>query len=413
MPRLRSGTTTTTNNGNVTTNNSGCSSGTNVGTGTTGGCRSLGGNVGAGGRCNTTTPQVSASATGCNCPGVGTPGPEEQHNCNPCLLHCKLCPTNGVCPNCSINCGISGTTGQYAHKQGKNTSASGYASHAQGAGVCNIEEFLETLIEEPDISKRTGPVVNNAAGIASHVEGGGNTACGNYAHAEGAGTQATGVASHSEGINTKSSGKASHAGGIGTIASTEALRAIGTYNLAGSGPNTFTTVGPFSFVVGTGTGSENRDDSFWSDYNGNVFMRNLTFGSPQLIIFSGESTNGSTVLLENNGNSWGVPVVNDFLLTNIGVLILTTVNGAFSATYQLTLTTGNTLNDAPTIYTFTLDGTGPTEEVTCIEVSPPLYIPSCNILLMKISGTFTGALETKVNLKVRDTNLEIYNKYYS
>jgi hypothetical protein len=68
---------------------------------------------------------------------------------------------------------------------------------------------------------------NTANGIASHSEGLSNTSNGDVSHTEGYFTKADGYSSHAEGNNTISSGIASHAEGCYSIASGNASHAEG------------------------------------------------------------------------------------------------------------------------------------------------------------------------------------------
>ncbi len=70
-----------------------------------------------------------------------------------------------------------------------------------------------------------------ASGSYSHAEGGWSKASGYYSHAEGSNTKASGPYSHAEGRSTEASGDGSHAEGEGAIANTKFLHVSGRYNL--------------------------------------------------------------------------------------------------------------------------------------------------------------------------------------
>jgi hypothetical protein len=93
-------------------------------------------------------------------------------------------------------------TGQYAHAEGGNNTASGDFSHAEGQN--NTASGYYSHAEG---------VGNTASLPGSHAEGGYNIASGYYSHAEGLGTNASGYYSHAEGSNTRARGNSSHAAG--------------------------------------------------------------------------------------------------------------------------------------------------------------------------------------------------------
>ena len=122
-----------------------------------------------------------------------------------------------------------------AHAEGKDTRAAGYASHAEGGqtvaeGYCSHAEgnYSEASANyshaEGYKTKVSGNcahaegIETSASGQYSHVEGGQTTASGNYSHAEGKDTRASEHAAHAEGNNTQAIGYASHTEGNGTIA---------------------------------------------------------------------------------------------------------------------------------------------------------------------------------------------------
>lgn len=141
---------------------------------------------------------------------------------------------NCGCNLCASNRSTLGPTGEYAHVEGFLTIAKGFASHAQGAGVCNINATLTEAAGGPmkDISGRTGAVFNSACGSASHVQGCGTVATGDHSHAQGVGTQAVGSGSHAQGLNTKASGISAHSQGTQTLAQGDHSHAKGLRTFA-------------------------------------------------------------------------------------------------------------------------------------------------------------------------------------
>ena len=122
-------------------------------------------------------------------------------------------------------------TASYSHAEGNNTTASGTYSHAEGyntkaSGSYSHAEGYQTI----------------ASGYTSHAEGNNTTASGSYSHAEGYNTKASGYYSHAEGNYTTASGNTSHAEGYYTITTNQAEHAEGKYNVSNSG-NTIHSVG--------------------------------------------------------------------------------------------------------------------------------------------------------------------------
>ena len=94
------------------------------------------------------------------------------------------------------------TVGAYSTAEGRNTTASNWASHAEGDGTTASGEY----------SHSEGKLTT-ASGYYSHAEGRGTTASGNNSHAEGVSTIASNYTSHAEGNLTTASGSTSHAEG--------------------------------------------------------------------------------------------------------------------------------------------------------------------------------------------------------
>ncbi len=112
-------------------------------------------------------------------------------------------------------------SGQAAHAEGDSTTASGVASHAEGSTTA--------------ASNHTSHAEGNsttASGVASHAEGDSTLASGAQSHAEGDGTTASAAQSHAEGLDTMSSGVASHAEGFDTTANVDYAHAEGSVTTA-------------------------------------------------------------------------------------------------------------------------------------------------------------------------------------
>ncbi len=175
----------------------------------------------------------------CDSSGSDMDNFDEPTNCADLRRECECLGTepNCGCDNCGNNtsiskngvggaCSVLQQGGQFSSKEGYLTLAKGFASHAEGSGVCDIEEFLDNFDKE-DISGRTGAVFNIAHGVGAHAEGCGTVAFGDCSHSEGGATQAVGDGSHAEGIGNKASGIASHAEGDPTLAQGHASHAEG------------------------------------------------------------------------------------------------------------------------------------------------------------------------------------------
>ena len=143
----------------------------------------------------------------------------------------------------ALSCGIGDhitASGISSYAEGYRTIASGRDSHAEGAST-------------------------RASGDGSHAEGYQTTANGWYSHAEGYQTTANGWYSHAEGQYTVASKKYSHAEGLGTIALTQCQHVQGKYNIGD-------TDNQYAFIVGNGTSSDERSNSFTVDWNGGICL---------------------------------------------------------------------------------------------------------------------------------------------
>lgn len=182
--------------------------------------------------------------------------------------------------------GVVNQHGQYAHTEGQQSSACGDASHAEGcqtaaSGTYSHAEGFQTVANGGSshaegaytYTFNSGEV--NKYGQYAHTEGKDSSACGDASHAEGNTTKAIGFSSHAEGYQTIAFGTVSHASGIGTIASgsTAALSnasivqaATGRFNKR---DNTTSL-----FVIGNGTGDSNalRGDIFRAESTGELVL---------------------------------------------------------------------------------------------------------------------------------------------
>ena len=169
-----------------------------------------------------------------------------------------------------------------AHAEGNNTTASGGDSHAEGqyttasGGVSHAEGNNTTA--SGDMSHAEGSN-STASGYYSHAEGNNTTASGTNSHAEGVSTTASGDDSHAEGVSTTASGDDSHAQNIYTIAQGEGQTAIGKFNVAqgNSGSSASTD---YAFIIGNGTGVNNRSNALAIKWDGTFVFANGTEITP-------------------------------------------------------------------------------------------------------------------------------------
>lgn len=98
-----------------------------------------------------------------------------------------------------------------------------------------------------------------------------NIASGVYSHAEGGNTAATGKDSHAEGLSTIARGDYSHAEGESTETSSKHQHVQGKYNI-------YDSLGKYAFIIGNGTGRNNRSNAFAVDWNGLIYVNNSATG---------------------------------------------------------------------------------------------------------------------------------------
>lgn len=123
--------------------------------------------------------------------------------------------------------------------QGKETVASGQASHAEGYQT-------------------------TASGDNSHAEGNDTKASGFAAHAEGSNTVASNIYSHAEGIDTKATGPYSHAEGESTVASGTDQHVQGRRNIKDENDK-------YAHIVGNGN-SAKASNAYTLDWEGNAWF---------------------------------------------------------------------------------------------------------------------------------------------
>lgn len=143
--------------------------------------------------------------------------------------------------------------------EGRNTTASGGASHAEGLNTTASGQ-----------NSHAEGFITTASGNNSHAEGSMTTASNENSHAEGNSTTASNMGSHAEGNSTTASGMYSHAEGIATTASNVASHASGKFSVAMiDGGSTSNTTGT-AFVIGNGTSASTLSNAFSVQFDGTV-----------------------------------------------------------------------------------------------------------------------------------------------
>ena len=161
-------------------------------------------------------------------------------------------------------------------------SSSSYSFSGKEVTINNLTASSEKYIEiiynttDPAYYLTFGNRLPSAIiGEHSIAEGRNVTASGFASHAEGAATSAIGAYSHAEGHSSKAKGAYSHAEGYHTVADSSYMTAVGTYNTENSGK---------AFVVGVGD-FINRRDGFTVDWDGNVAVKgNLVVQGGNLVV---------------------------------------------------------------------------------------------------------------------------------
>ena len=154
--------------------------------------------------------------------------------------------------------------GDYSHAEGNDTTASKYASHAEGYGTK----------ANGDYSHAEGYGAE-ARGDYSHAEGNLSKAIGNCSHAEGHTSKAIGNYSHAEGYGTTADGDEAHAQNLGTIAAKLSQTSLGSFNVEDTSqttthPSGVTSYGQYAVIVGNGTDNNSRSNALTVDWSGNV-----------------------------------------------------------------------------------------------------------------------------------------------
>jgi hypothetical protein len=147
-----------------------------------------------------------------------------------------------------INGRYNSASGQFAHAEGRETTARASYSHTDGyrtiTGYYTPGGGLEGYYAHAEGYQTT------ADGIGSHAEGLNTvtfyTSNTYGAHAEGGYTTALGTGAHAEGNNTFASASYSHAGGYYTTTNANYQTTVGQYNSED-------TTNQSAFIVGTGT----------------------------------------------------------------------------------------------------------------------------------------------------------------
>lgn len=178
----------------------------------------------------------------------------------------------------------SGTTkGNYSIAEGYNTTASGYASHAEGSDT--YASYGSHA--EGDITRAEGP--------SSHSEGEGTVAGGSESHAEGLTTHAYGMASHAGGCSTEASGDYSFTNGYHTIAAQDYQTVIGEYNIEDTATSDNSKM---LFIIGNGT-IGNPSNALTVDRKGNAAINGkATLGAingDQLFAYSHVSMTSASI----------------------------------------------------------------------------------------------------------------------
>ena len=216
-------------------------------------------------------------------------------------------------------------SGSRAFAVGTDSQASGFGSTAMGRGTIasgNDSTALGANTEASGIGSTAMGVNTTASGPESTAMGWQTTASGGWSTAMGDITiasgenstamgynsTASGIGSTAVGISTTASGTASTAMGGYTTASDYASVVIGQFNSSGSSATSatsFSTSNP-AFVIGNGTGSENRSDALVVKFNGDATLAgNLNINSDARLK-SNIISLGSTLpkLLQIDGKSY-------------------------------------------------------------------------------------------------------------
>lgn len=157
----------------------------------------------------------------------------------------------------------------YAHAEGRTTSATGGSSHAEG---------FRTVASGGN-SHAEGYNTKATQGNA-HAEGNGSEALGTEAHAEGKSTHAEGVASHAEGFSGYARGNYSHSEGLQCVAQRRSQHVFGENNVLDTEGTGYDVRGQFVEIVGNGASASQRTNARTLDWSGNETLAGkLTIGT--------------------------------------------------------------------------------------------------------------------------------------
>lgn len=161
-------------------------------------------------------------------------------------------------------------TGNLSTCEGNRTIASGYCSHAEGEDSKTVGSYSHA---EGSITK--------AFGYASHAEGLGSLASGDESHAEGRDTEAIGAYSHAQNYHTK--------------AASYNQTAMGRYNVKDASDK-------YALIIGNGTADDARSNALAVDWNGNIFVNDVSI--TPIVLFDNDSNalNATVTLSESAAN---------------------------------------------------------------------------------------------------------------
>ena len=206
--------------------------------------------------------------------------------------------TTALIENAITGSNANQATVPYAHAEGVNTLASGYASHAEGCGGNASGWAAHKEGEDVQASGRDSHAEgmqtgargdyshaegegSSAEGQSSHAEGSITTASGDCSHSEGMFSTASGAYSHAEGFRTTASGGNAHAAGNDTIANHRSQNVFGEFNVADDSTAAATARGNYAEIVGNGTSNNARSNARTLDWLGNEWLAGkLTIGNP-------------------------------------------------------------------------------------------------------------------------------------
>jgi hypothetical protein len=245
------------------------------------------------------------------------------------------------------NDSIIDSTGNYAVAEGRDTLASGIASHAEGfittaSGDYGSHSEGDNTLASGEASHAEGVNTIASGDFGSHAEGDNTTASGERSHAEGGYTTASGQASHSEGSLTTASGFASHAGGNNSAASGDTSfihstnsKALGDRSVVLGGQNITGTTDDTVYVPYFNIQSATTDNSLTEflvkDINGDVKTRGV-----DTITFTGGTVPGPTIftggVTANTLNVTGLTQTSGITSTGGITFKQITINSSYTAT---------------------------------------------------------------------------------